>query len=411
MNLELFLARRLYSTRKGGRRISRPAVAIAQWGVAVGTLVMFVSICIIVGFKQQIRDKVIGFGGHIQVMSYEALSDGATPVRADSAFLEELLSVDGVEHVQPFAVKPGMVVGNDEYEGILLKGVGCDYDLAFVKDNVIDGELPVWSNDRPSNAVALSRSTAGKLRVNVGDKVNVYFLQDGIKARRMTVDAIYETHLSELDDIMALTDVYTVRRLNGWGSDEFTGVELTVNDYDMVDFVSVGVNEVVERNNSYGGSLYAPTIDELYPSLFTWLSVLDQTVWLILILVLFIAGFTTVSGLLILILEKSNFIGVMKAIGSRDVSIARVFLYYSCFIIGKGIMWGNVLAVLLCLLQQQFQIVGLDPSMYYMDCVPVGFTWLLVPMNIGIFVLSVLMLLLPSMFISRIEPTKAIKFE
>lgn len=411
MNLELFLARRLYSTRKGGRRISRPAVAIAQWGVAVGTLVMFVSICIIVGFKQQIRDKVIGFGGHIQVMSYEALSDGASPVRADSAFLEELLSVDGVEHVQPFAVKPGMVVGNDEYEGILLKGVGSDYDLSFIKDNVIEGKLPVWSNDRPSNAVALSRSTAGKLRVNVGDKVNVYFLQDGIKARRMTVDAIYETHLSELDDIMALTDVYTVRRLNGWDSDEFTGVELAVNDYDMVDFVSVGVNEVVERNNSNGGSLYAPTIDELYPSLFAWLSVLDQTVWLILILVLFIAGFTTVSGLLILILEKSNFIGVMKAIGSRDVSIARVFLYYSCFIIGKGILWGNVIAVVLCLLQQQLQIVGLDPSMYYMDCVPVGFTWLLVPMNIGIFVLSVLMLLLPSMFISRIEPTKAIKFE
>ena len=411
MNLELFLARRLYSTRKGGRRISRPAVAIAQWGVAVGTLVMFVSICIIVGFKQQIRDKVIGFGGHIQVMSYEALSDGATPVRADSAFLEELLSVDGVEHVQPFAVKPGMVVGNDEYEGILLKGVGSDYDLSFIKDNVIEGKLPVWSNDCPSNAVALSRSTAGKLRVNVGDKVNVYFLQDGIKARRMTVDAIYETHLSELDDIMALTDVYTVRRLNGWGSDEFTGVELTVNDYDMVDFVSAGVNEVVERNNSNGDSLYAPTIDELYPSLFAWLSVLDQTVWLILILVLFIAGFTTVSGLLILILEKSNFIGVMKAIGSRDVSIARVFLYYSCFIIGKGILWGNVIAVVLCLLQQQLQIVGLDPSMYYMDCVPVGFTWLLVPMNIGIFVLSVLMLLLPSMFISRIEPTKAIKFE
>ena len=409
MNLEL--AKRLYGTRKGGRRISRPAVAIAQWGVAVGTLVMFVSICIIVGFKQQIRDKVIGFGGHIQVMSYEALSDGASPVRADSAFLEELLSVDGVEHVQPFAVKPGMVVGNDEYEGILLKGVGSDYDLSFIKDNVIEGKLPVWSNDRPSNAVALSRSTAGKLRVNVGDKVNVYFLQDGIKARRMTVDAIYETHLSELDDIMALTDVYTVRRLNGWGSDEFTGVELTVNDYDMVDFVSVGVNEVVERNNSNGDSLYAPTIDELYPSLFAWLSVLDQTVWLILILVLFIAGFTTVSGLLILILEKSNFIGVMKAIGSRDVSIARVFLYYSCFIIGKGILWGNVIAVVLCLLQQQFQIVGLDPSMYYMDCVPVGFTWLLVPMNIGIFVLSVLMLLLPSMFISRIEPTKAIKFE
>lgn len=411
MSLELFLAQRLYSTRKGGRRISRPAVAIAQWGVAVGTLVMFVSICIIVGFKQQIRDKVIGFGGHIQVMSYEALSDGATPISADSSFLKELSTVYGVEHVQPFAVKPGMVMGNDEYEGILLKGVGSDYDLTFVKDNVVEGELPVWSNDSPSNAVALSRSIAHKLRLNIGDKVNVYFMQDGIKARRMTVDAIYETHLSELDDVMALTDLYTVRRLNGWGSNEYTGVELTIDNYNMVDYVSVGVNEVVERNNSNGDSLYAPTIEELYPSLFAWLSVLDQTVWLILILVLFIAGFTTVSGLLILILEKSNFIGVMKAIGSRDVSIAKVFLYYSCFIISKGILWGNVIALVICLLQQQFHIVGLDPSMYYMDCVPVEFTWLLVPMNIGIFVLSVLMLLLPSMFISRIEPTKAIKFE
>ena len=411
MNVELFLAKRLYGTRKGGRRISRPAVAIAQWGVAVGTLVMFVSICIIVGFKQQIRDKVIGFGGHIQVMGYEALSDGETSVKADSVFIEELSGIENVANVQPFVTTPGMLVGNDEYEGILLKGVGENYDYSFIKDNIVEGELPHWNNDGPSNTIVLSKSTANKLKLSIGDKVNLYFLQEGIKARRMSLAAIYETHLQELDNIMALTDIYTVRRLNGWGSDEFTGVELTVNDYDMVDFVSAGVNEVVERNNSNGDSLYAPTIDELYPSLFAWLSVLDQTVWLILILVLFIAGFTTVSGLLILILEKSNFIGVMKAIGSRDVSIARVFLYYSCFIIGKGILWGNVIAVVLCLLQQQLQIVGLDPSMYYMDCVPVGFTWLLVPMNIGIFVLSVLMLLLPSMFISRIEPTKAIKFE
>lgn len=411
MNIELFLAQRLYSTRKGGRRISRPAVAIAQWGVAVGTLVMFVSICIIVGFKQQIRDKIIGFGGHIQVMSYEALADGETPVKADSLFVAELSATDGVEQIQPFAIKPGMLVGNDEYEGIMLKGVGTDYDLSFIADNIVEGELPVWTNEKASNAVALSRSTANRLKLSVGDKVNIYFLQEGVKARRLSVAAIYETHLSELDDIMALTDIYTVRRLNGWENDEYSGLEIKVADYADIESASARVNRVVQRNNSLGESLYAPTIEELYPSLFAWLSVLDQTVWLILILVLFIAGFTTVSGLLILILEKSNFIGVMKAIGARDVSISRVFLYYSCFIIGKGILWGNVVAVVLCLLQQQFHIVGLDPSMYYMDCVPVEFTWLLVPMNIGIFVLSVLMLMLPSMFISRIEPTKAIKFE
>ena len=411
MNLELFLAKRLYSTRKGGRRISRPAVAIAQWGVAVGTLVMFVSICIIVGFKQQIRDKIIGFGGHVQVMNYEALSNGETPVKADSLLVEELWAVDGVKHVQPFVVKPGMLVGNDEYEGIMLKGVGDGYDLSFIKDNMVEGELPVWSNETPSNAVVLSKSTANKLKLGVGDKINIYFLQDGVKARRMSVAAIYETHLSELDDIMALTDIYTVRRLNGWENNEYSGLEIALTDYDNIGYASARINRVMQRNNNLGETLYAPTIEELYPSLFAWLSVLDQTVWLILILVLFIAGFTTVSGLLILILEKSNFIGVMKAIGARDISISRVFLYYSCFIIGKGILWGNVIAVVLCLLQQQFQMIGLDPSMYYMDCVPVEFTWLLVPMNIGIFVISVLMLLLPSMFISRIEHTKAIKFE
>ena len=411
MNIELFLARRLYSTRKGGRRISRPAVAIAQWGVAVGTLVMFVSICIIVGFKQQIRDKIIGFGGHVQVMSYEAMADGETPVAADSVFLAELSSVDGVEHVQPYAVKPGMLVGNDEYEGIVLKGVGKDYDLSFVKENIVEGALPEWSSSKASNAVVLSRSTANRLKLNIDDKVNVYFLQDGVKARRMSVAAIYETHLSELDNVMAITDIYTVRRLNGWSSEEATGLEITVSDYNDADIACSRINRVVERHNGLGTSLYVSTIDELYPSLFAWLSVLDQTVWLILVLVLFIAGFTTVSGLLILILEKSNFIGVMKAIGARDVSISRVFLYYSCFIIGKGILWGNAIAVTVCLLQQHFHIVGLDPSMYYMNCVPVEFTWLLLPMNIGIFVLSVLMLLLPSMFISRIEPTKAIKFE
>ena len=411
MNVELFLAKRLYGTRKGGRRISRPAVAIAQWGVAVGTLVMFVSICIIVGFKQQIRDKVIGFGGHIQVMGYEALSDGETSVKADSVFIEELSGIENVANVQPFVTKPGMLVGNDEYEGILLKGVGENYDYSFIKDNIVEGELLHWNNDGPSNTIVLSKSTANKLNLSIGDKVNLYFLQEGIKARRMSLAAIYETHLQELDNIMALTDIYTVRRLNGWESDEFSGLEITVNDYEAIGDAVVAVNGVVEKKNSDGAMLYAPTIEELYPSLFAWLSVLDQTVWLILVLVLFIAGFTTVSGLLILILEKSNFIGVMKAIGSRDISIARVFLYYSCFIIGKGILWGNVIAVVLCIAQGQFHIVGLDPSMYYMNFVPIEFTWLLVPMNIGIFVLSVLMLVLPSMFISRIEPTKAIKFE
>ena len=410
MNLELFIAKRLYGTRKGARRISRPAVAVAQWGVAVGTVVMFVSICIIVGFKHTIRDKVVGFGGHIQLMDVETAANGDVPMVASDELLAELSLVEGVKNVAPTVQKPGMVLAGGEYEGVVLKGVGDGYDLDFLEENLVEGTLPSFTGSAASGSVVISRYLASRLKVAVGDKLNLYFLQNGVKARRMSVAAIYETHLSELDGMMAVTDMYTVRRLNGWGNDEVNAVEISINDYEELENVRQRVNGVAMQYSSTS-RLYAPTIEELYPALFAWLGVLDQTVWLILVLVLFIAGFTMVSGLLILILEKSSFIGTMKALGAGNVSVARVFLYYACIVIGKGIVAGNVVALLLCLLQKYTGVVALDPEMYYMTSVPVEFSWLLIPMNVFMFLLSVAMLLLPSMFIARIEPTKAIRFE
>lgn len=410
MNLELFIAKRLYGTRKGARRISRPAVAVAQWGVAVGTVVMFVSICIIVGFKHTIRDKVVGFGGHIQLMDVETAANGDVPMVASDELLAELSLVEGVKNVAPTVQKPGMVLAGGEYEGVVLKGVGDGYDIDFLEENIVEGTLPSFTGSAASGSVVISRYLASRLKVAVGDKLNLYFLQNGVKARRMSVAAIYETHLSELDGMMAVTDMYTVRRLNGWGNDEVNAVEISINDYEELENVRQRVNGVAMQYSSTS-RLYAPTIEELYPALFAWLGVLDQTVWLILVLVLFIAGFTMVSGLLILILEKSSFIGTMKALGAGNVSVARVFLYYACIVIGKGIVAGNAVALLLCLLQKYTGVVALDPEMYYMTSVPVEFSWLLIPMNVFMFLLSVAMLLLPSMFIARIEPTKAIRFE
>lgn len=410
MNLELFIAKRLYGTRKGARRISRPAVAVAQWGVAVGTVVMFVSICIIVGFKHTIRDKVVGFGGHIQLMDVETAANGDVPMVASDELLAELSLVEGVKNVAPTVQKPGMVLAGGEYEGVVLKGVGDGYDLDFLEENLVEGTLPSFTGSAASGSVVISRYLASRLKVAVGNKLNLYFLQNGVKARRMSVAAIYETHLSELDGMMAVTDMYTVRRLNGWGNDEVNAVEISINDYEELENVRQRVNGVAMQYSSTS-RLYAPTIEELYPALFAWLGVLDQTVWLILVLVLFIAGFTMVSGLLILILEKSSFIGIMKALGAGNVSVARVFLYYACIVIGKGIVAGNAVALLLCLLQKYTGVVALDPEMYYMTSVPVEFSWLLIPMNVFMFLLSVAMLLLPSMFIARIEPTKAIRFE
>lgn len=412
MNLELFIAKRLYGTRKGARRISRPAVAIAQWGVAIGAIVMFVSICIIVGFKQQVRDKIIGFGGHIQLLNYSTTTDGELPLTADKILLKELKETEGISHVQCYTSKPGMIVADNEYEGIVIKGVGADYDLRFFKQHTVEGVIPQFNDSTASNLIVISRLIANRLEVKTGDKINIYFLQNGIKARRMTVAAIYETHLHEMDNVITISDIYTTRRLNNWNKEDVTAIEITATDfrqlYETRDKIAATATEAANRNEE---TLYTPTIEEIYPALFGWLGMLDQTVWIILILVLCIAGFTMVSGLLILILEKTSLIGILKAVGARDISIRRIFIYYACIITGKGLIAGNIIGTALCLIQQQLKPVELDPEMYYMDRVPIEFTWLLIPMNIGMFILSVAMLVLPSMLVSRIEPTKAIRFE
>lgn len=412
MNLELFIARRLFSVRKGEKRISKPAILIAQWGVAVGLLVMILSVCIVVGFKHQVREKIIGFGQHIQVRSYEGSMQGETPVTATDSLLTALEGIPMVSNAQCYAQKPGLIAAGEEFEGIVLKGVGSGYNLSFFAEYLKEGEMPLFGDTAASGSLLLSKSMADKMRVAVGDKVNVYFVQENVKARRFTVKGLYETNLSEMDNLVALTDIYTIRRLNGWGYDKCTGVEIAVTDYDALETVRDSVAEfmdgVAARNYE---KLYVQTVEEMNPALFAWLDILDGTVWVILVLVLAVAGFTMISGLLILILEKSNLIGVLKALGSRDVSIRKIFLYYAMFIIGKGMLWGNIIGLLICFVQHQWSVVKLDAEMYYMDCVPVEFTWLLLPLNVAMFILSTAMLILPSMLIARIEPTKAIRFE
>lgn len=412
MNLELFLAHRLYSTRKGARQMSRPAVTIAQWGVAVGTIVMFLSISIIVGFKNQIRDKVVGFGGHIQIQSYERNSEKAIPTTADSTLINELLAIDGIEHIQQYVQTPGLILANGEYEGVMLKGVDNDYDLSFFASNITEGEIPQFTGKEASNSIVISGITASRLKLKSGDKVNVYFMQDGIRARKMTIAAIYNTHLTEFDNIMALTDIYTTRKINGWDNNKATGIEITVNDYNQRYNYRNNIEQTVSNANKRNREkLYSPTIDEMYPAMFNWLDILDQTVWIILILVISIAGFTTISGLFILILEKSNFIGIMKAVGAQNISIRKTFIYYAGMIVLKGITIGNAIAIIICIIQQQTGIIAIDPEMYYMDSVPIELSWLLIPMNIVMFIISIAILVIPSMLISKIEPVKAIKFE
>lgn len=412
MNVELFIARRLFSTGKGKKRISKPAVLIAQWGVAVGLLVMILSVCIVVGFKHQVREKIVGFGQHIQVRNYEGTMAGETPVTATDSLLRAIEAVPMVNSSHVYAGKPGLIAAGDEFDGIILKGVAADYDLSFFANYLIEGEIPTFSDTATTGALLLSKPIADKMQVEVGDKVNIYFVQNNVKARRFTIKGLYRTNLSEMDNLMALTDIYTIRRLNGWEDDKCTGIEVSLSNYDALEVVCDSVASLIDKEaeNNYE-KLYVRTVEEMNPALFAWLDILDSTVWVIMVLVLAVAGFTMISGLLILILEKSNFIGILKAIGSKDISIRRIFLYYAMFIIGKGMLWGNIMGFAIALIQYYFGIVKLDAEMYYMDIVPIEFTWWLLPLNIAMFLLSTAMLVLPSMLISHIEPTKAIRFE
>lgn len=412
MNLELFIARRLFTTRKGEKRISKPAVLIAQWGVAFGLLVMIISVCIVIGFKHQVREKIIGFGQHIQVRNYEGTMYGESPVTAPDSLLRAIEQVPMVRSARTYVGKPGLIAAGDEFDGIMLKGVAADYDLSFFADYLLEGEIPLFSDTASSGALLLSKPIADRMQVGVGDKVNIYFVQSNVKARRFTVKGLYRTNLSEMDNLMALTDIYTVRRLNGWEDNKCTGIEVALSNYEALetarDSVAALIDEAAEKNYE---KLYVRTVEEINPSLFAWLDILDGTVWVILVLVLAVAGFTMISGLLILILEKSNLIGILKALGSKDISIRRIFLYYAMFIIGRGMLWGNIMGLVICLVQYYSGIIKLDAEMYYMDRVPIEFSWWLIPLNVAMFILSVAMLVLPSMLISRIEPTKAIRFE
>lgn len=414
MRFNLFVAKRLFNDKGGVRNVSRPAIRIATAGVAIGLAVMIVSVCVVLGFKSEIRSKVIGFGSHIQIINYESISSGVSkPVAFPDSLIRELRQVPGVSHIQRFSNKGGILKTDDAFEGILLHGVGAEFNADFLKSNLKEGEIPVFSADSATNRIVVSQTIADRLHLSCGDRVFAYFFDGNVRARRFTVSGIYQTNLSEFDDNMVFTDLYVCNRLNNYATDQYAGVEITVDRFDDVDLVAgslVGkVNHLVDE---YGAGYATMTIRELYPQIFDWLDLLDVNVWVILILMVAVAGFTMISGLLIIILERTNFIGVMKALGSTNRSMRHVFLYFAAFIVGRGLLWGNVLGIGLVVLQYYFNIVHLDPATYYVDAVPVLFNaGYILAINAATAFISVFVLILPSLLVSRIHPAKSIRFE
>lgn len=415
MDWKLFVARRIYRSKEGNKEVSKPAVLIATWGIAVGLAVMILSVAVVVGFKHEVRGKVVGLGSDITVTNFDAQKSYETvPVVAGDSLLDVLRTAEGVKHVQRYSTKPGMIMTDDNFLGMVLKGVASEYDWTFLKKHLLEGKIPAFSDTASTNRALISRTIANKLRVQTGDKLYTYYIEgENVRARRLEIAGIYQTNFTLYDDLFLITDLYTVNRLNSWKPDQVSGVELEVTDYELLETVKEIVREQVDmQTDRYGNTYYTQTVVDSNPQIFAWLDLLDMNVWVILTLMTGVAGFTMISGLLIIILERTNMIGVLKALGADNLAIRKVFLSFSVFLIGRGMLWGNIIGLTFVGIQSYFRIFKLDPTTYYVDCVPVEFNlwwWLL--LNVCTLIVSVLMLIGPSYLITRIHPAKSIRFE
>jgi len=415
MNLPLFLARRIYESKADKNAVSRPAVRIATMGVAIGLAVMLVSVSVVLGFKHSVRDKVAGFGSHIQVASFSTLQTGdVSPIAMGDSMLQVLKAIDGVEHVQRYAMREGILKTDSDFLGVVFKGVAEEYDTLFLHHHLTEGTIPHFSSEKSTSKILLSQSMADKLKVHSGASIYAYFIDDsGVRARKLTITGIYQTHLSQYDDITCFIDLYTVQRLNRWQADQATGAEIAVNDFGKNEVVASRiVNEVNRTTDRYGETYSSQTIQELNPQIFHWLDLLDMNVWIILALMIAVAGITMISGLLILILERTQMIGTLKALGSRNRPIRKTFLWLAAMIIGRGLVIGNVIGLGLILLQRLTHVVKLDPTVYYVKAVPVEFNIpLFLLINIATLLICVFVLIAPSYLVARIQPAKSMRYE
>ena len=415
MNFELFIAKRIYADKaEDGERFSRPAIRIAMLGVAIGVAVMLISLAVVLGFKHEVSSKVIGFGSHIQVLSltqnqnYEML-----PVLTNDTLIRKVKKVQGVSHIQKFATKIGILKTEENFRGLTFKGVGEEYNLSLFRNSMVEGKMPKFTSKEASNEILLSKKVAGDLGVKVGDKVFAYFMgEESMRARRFKVAGVFATNMNDYDKNYVITDIYTVRKLNGWDEEMSSGLEVTVNDFDRVEELTSKLQFIHKGTDRNGVTYGVFSIKDLAAHTFAWLSVLDMNVVMILVLMILVSAFTVVSGLLIIMLERINMIGTLKVLGATNVSVRNIFIQFSLMLVGQGLLWGNAFGLLLCWIQQKFHLVSLDATVYYIDSVPILFNWwLILAINVATFFISMLIIWGSSYLISIGKPSETIRYE
>ncbi len=415
MNTERFLAKRIISGSGSGNQLSRPIVRISVIGIALGIAVIILTVAIVKGFQHEVRGKLIGIGSHIQITNYDNnSSDEPRPIDKNQPFLKIIATNPSIVHTQIYTTKTGIVKTKTVNEGIVLKGIGADYDWTFISKNLKAGHVFTVSDTGISRSIVISKLMANKLELELDDKMIIYFLTkkgDSLnttyeqRVKVFYISGIYETGMEDIDKSLALVDIRQLQKLNYWGPDQIGGFEMTISNYEQIDQTGKEVNDMI------GGDLAAQTIKETNPTIFSWLDLQDMNAIIVITLMILVAGINMISALLILILERTNMIGILKALGSTNQSIQKVFLYNAAYLIGKGLLWGNAIGIGIAFLQQHFGLFKLDEATYYVSVIPIELNWVhIILLNILTLVCCLLMLIVPSFIVSRITPVKAIRF-
>ncbi len=414
MNTELFIAKRLFFAKERKKDISNSVMSIAMFGIALGMAVMLLSVAIVTGFKEEVRGKVIGFGSHIVVSNYNTYNNSYTvePVQKQQSFYPDIENTPGIKHIQVYAHKAGIIKTDKDIQGIVLKGVGSDYDWSFFDKNMLEGKSFRVNEKKKTNKVVISKYIASLLNLKLGDYLYMYFVHNPIKMRRFEISGIYSTDLQEFDKLFVLADIAHVQKLNDWNKNQIDGFEIQVDNFDDLEVMSAKATSIVgtiyEKDKA---QLNVKNITNIYPQIFAWLDLINTNVWIILIIMIIVGTINMVSGLLVIILERTNMIGILKALGAKTFSVSKVFLYNGALLVAKGLFLGNFIGIGLGLLLHYTDIIKLDPKTYYIENVPVNFEFLhILALNVGTLVVTTLVLIIPSLVVAFISPSKAIKF-
>ncbi|MEO5569418.1 MAG: FtsX-like permease family protein [Bacteroidia bacterium] len=407
MNFELFIAKRIVFGAGDRKVVSQPVVKIALSSIALGIAVMIVSLMVVTGFKKEITNKAVGFGTHIRISNFDTNSSyEEQPVDKNQPFYEKIKSDPDVKNIQVYATKAGIIKTKEEIHGILLKGIGTDFDRDFFRDKLKEGTFFSVSDSGRSDKVILSSKVAALLNLQVNENLFVYFIQKPPRIKKFMIAGIYETGLDEFDNIYVFCDIANIRQLNDWTSEQIGGFEVTLKNFNNLDKAGK------KFYNETGYKFKTETVKELYPEIFNWLDLLNINVIIIIVLMIIVAGINMISTLLIIILENTPMIGIMKAMGAEDISIRKIFLYVAVYIITIGLLIGNAFAFIISFLQWKFGWIKLPQESYYISVVPIDFSYInILLLNIGTIILCSLMLIIPSMIVTKIQPVKAIRFD